>query len=214
MLADRFLAPVRRRPRLPLPLSVLAVWLLAALAAPAVLASGTAAPVALFVLLPPLVFLVLLATSARVQRFVAGLDLRLLTLAQSGRVVGAALLVLLAVGTLPAGFALPAGVGDVLIGLSAPLIATLVVPRLPAYRGVYLAWTALGILDLVIAATTGVLNSPTSLGVLAGATTTQAMARLPLSLFPTFLVPLALIMHLQALTIVSGSAARRAAATA
>src|SRR6266536_3178280 len=102
MLADRFLAPVRRRPRLPLPLSVLAVWLLAALAAPAVLASGTAAPVALFVLLPPLVFLVLLATSARVQRFVAGLDLRLLTLAQSGRVVGAALLVLLAVGTLPA----------------------------------------------------------------------------------------------------------------
>ena len=50
-------------------------------------------------------------------------------------------------------------------------------------------------LDLISAVSLGVAHSRSSLGVLAGAVTTDAMARYPLSIIPTFFVPLALLLH-------------------
>lgn len=46
-----------------------------------------------------------------------------LVLPQAFRVVGGVFLIALAVGGLPAVFAVPAGVGDILVGLAAPLVA-------------------------------------------------------------------------------------------
>jgi hypothetical protein len=201
-MAHDFVAP---RWRLPLPLVLLGLWLIVVLAAPLL---GVLQPTALTVLVvvfgPPAALLVLLAASPRVLAYVRALDLRALTLAQTVRVVGLVFLPLMANGTLPPSFALPAGLGDALIGLTAPLVATRIVPRLPAGRGVFLTWTALGILDLLLAVSAGLLS-------VGGA---APLGKLPLSLFPTFVVPLALIMHLESIIIVSGSAPRRIPASA
>ena len=54
-------------------------------------------------------------------------------------------------GVLSRGFALNAGIGDVLTGLAAPVIAWLVLRRGAGARVPFLVWTAFGILDLVVA---------------------------------------------------------------
>jgi hypothetical protein len=199
--------PTRLRARAWLALG-LSLWFLAVLGAglAGVFSGGdpTRPPVPLgaVALVPILAFLAALAASSTVRRLVRALDLRILTFAQTWRVIGGVFVLLWAAGRLPAGFALPAGLGDLFVGITAPLVASFVVPRLPARRRLYVAWAAFGILDLVVAVTSGVLHSPTSAGVLAGPVTTAPMGTLPLSLIPTFLVPLALILHAAALHVV------------
>jgi hypothetical protein len=56
-----------------------------------------------------------------------------------------------------------------------------------------------------LAVSLGVLSSPSPLGILAGDVTTQAMGRFPLSLIPTFFVPLLAIFHLISLLRISNA---------
>jgi hypothetical protein len=123
------------------------------------------------------------------------LDLSGLIAAQVFRVIGLLLLIAWLAGTLPGGFALPAAIGDLTVGLTAPLVATAVARR----RSLRLAWTwnILGTADLVTAVTLGVLHGGPPLGLLAGTVTTNAVAHYPLSLIPTFGVPLALLLHVR-----------------
>jgi len=130
--------------------------------------------------------------------FVLAADLRLLTAVQAWRAGGLGFLALYAHGVLPGLFAWPAGLGDIAIGLTAPWIAA-ALTRDPAYAGSrgFAAWNALGILDLVVAVSAGVLSS----GLVRGLTdvTTAPMAQMPLALIPAFFVPLFVILHLVAL---------------
>ena len=128
------------------------------------------------------------------RQFVSSLDLRVLTWAQTWRVVGVVFLVLHQRGLLPGVFAYPAGWGDIAIGITAPVVAWFWRPPYP--RKTFIVWNILGIVDLVLAVSLGVLSSPTPVGILAGDVTTRLMAVFPLSLIPTFLVPLFLIFHL------------------
>jgi hypothetical protein len=177
---------------------VMVVWLGVAMAAGAagVFHTGPdAPPVALGVAAagPPLVVVGLLAWSVSFRDWVRGLDLHLLTMLQSWRIAGFALLALWGVGELPAGFALPAGIGDVIVGITAPAVALVVVGR---SRMVFYGWTFFGIADLVNAVTLGVLHSTSPIGVLADpAVSTDVMRDLPVSLIPTFGVPLTLVLH-------------------
>ena len=50
------------------------------------------------------------------------------------------------------------------------------------------------LVDLVVAVGSGVVHSSTSFGFLSGSVTTDALARYPFNLIPTFLVPLALLL--------------------
>jgi hypothetical protein len=134
---------------------------------------------------PPLVVIGSLAGSARFRRWASDLDLRLLTLLQTWRVAGLAFLALYAAGELPAAFALPAGLGDVAVGLTAPLVALYVVGGGPWAKRTYIGWTVLGIADLLLAVVLGVTSGS---GV-------DAMASLPMSLVPTFGVPFTLALH-------------------
>src|SRR5918995_7506007 len=114
-----------------MPAVLVVAWFGVALAAGAagVLGSPPDAPptgIGLAAAVPPLVVIGLLLTSVRFRDWVRSLDLRLLTLLQTWRVAGLAFLALFAVGELPARFALPAGLGDVVIGVTAPLVAVLV----------------------------------------------------------------------------------------
>ena len=123
------------------------------------------------------------------------LDLPALIAAQTFRVIGVIFLIAWSAGTLPGGFALPAGIGDVAVGLTAPFVATAVARRRPL-RVAWL-WAILGTADLVIAVTLGVLHAGPPLGLLAGPITTNVVARYPMSLIPTFGVPLALLLHVR-----------------
>jgi hypothetical protein len=155
--------------------------------------------------IPVAVFGICYSTSARFQEFVLALDLRLLTLVQTWRIGGIVFLILYQRGALPALFALPAGWGDVAVGATAPLVAWRWKRPFP-YR-MFTAWNVLGVADLVLALSLGVLASPTPAGVLAGDVTTRLLGQFPVSLIPAFFVPLFLILHLISFIHVRKSAA-------
>lgn len=132
-------------------------------------------PLGIAAVVPVLLFLGWRSGSAEFQRFVLSLDLRRITLLQTFRVTGVLFVILYLRGVLPGVFALPAGCGDMAIGL-----------------------------------TLGVLSS-LPLGLASGRVTSQLMAHFPLSLIPTFFVPLFLILHLIALMQVRPKTAARPA---
>jgi hypothetical protein len=148
----------------------------------------------LAVLAPLAVFGACYLTSAPFRQFVSSLDLRVLTLLHTLRVVGVVFVLLYHQGALPGVFALPAGWGDIAIGITAPLVAWYWKPPFPTRA--FVVWNVLGSLDLVLAISLGVLSSPTPVGILAGDVTTRLLGQFPLSLIPTFFVPLLLICHL------------------
>jgi len=111
------------------------------------------------------------------------------------RVAGIAFLLMMALGQLPALFALPAGVGDIAAGLAAPFVARQLVRG--TGRRAALWWNAFGIADLVLALTLGALTAYELINVTpSGAPITE----LPLALVPTVGVPVLLILHLASMS--------------
>lgn len=153
-------------------------------------------PLGLMAVVPVLLFAVVYLSSAAFRNFVLRANPRILSAAQSGRVLGAVFVILYYKGLLPAAFALPAGYGDIAIGVTAPLIAWAMSSHTTPRRQIFILWNWLGILDLIAAVSLGIFNSNSPLGILASGATTQLMGSFPLSLIPTFLVPLFLIFHL------------------
>jgi uncharacterized membrane protein YeaQ/YmgE (transglycosylase-associated protein family) len=139
---------------------------------------------------PIMLFLLWFRSSSGFRQFAMSLNPRTLTIAQSWRVNGFTFLVLTSYGLLPAIFAIPAGVGDMLVGATAPLIARRLING-GSRRG-FIWWQLVGIFDLVVALTLG----PTARLITPHGPTMQAITVLPLSLVPTFLVPLFLILHM------------------
>lgn len=115
------------------------------------------------------------------------------------RVLGIIFLVLYAGGHLPGLFALPAGLGDTLVGILAPL-AVVSLTRSPEHsaRRVRL-WNLLGIADLVVAVTMGFLTSPSPFQIAAFHRPSALIAMFPLSLIPVFAVPLSILLHIASL---------------
>lgn len=181
-----------------LTLVVLGVWFLFALGGSllCVFDSGPRPPLllGLAAVVPVAAFVACYLTSAQFREFVLSLDLRGLALAQMFRVVGIVFVILYFLGALPGAFALPAGWGDFAIGITAPVVAWSW--KRPFPKRTFIVWNVLGSLDLVNAVTLGVLASASSVGILAGDVTTRLMGQFPLSLIPTFFVPLLLIFHL------------------
>jgi hypothetical protein len=146
--------------------------------------------VAIAALVPIVVFSIWVAASEGFRRFTLSLNPRALTFIQSWRVLGALFVILEAYRALPAVFALPAGYGDMTIGFTAPLVALwLAVAR---HRASFIGWQILGITDLVMAVALGT----TAQWLSPQGPLMVPMTVLPLSLIPTFAVPLLLILHL------------------
>ena len=148
-----------------------------------------ALPVAVAALTPLVLFGLWLAVSPGFRHFTRSLDPRILTVVQTWRIGGLVFVVLYGFGLLPGVFALPAGWGDFAIGATAPLIAWRLAT--PGHRNGFILWQVLGMIDLVMAVslgTTARLISPS-------AQSMQPMTVLPLSMIPTFVVPLLLIFH-------------------
>ena len=149
--------------------------------------------------LPVLVFAVLLRRVRAFREVILGVEERWLTLAHTWRVGGIVFLILWAKGLVPGVFAFPAGVGDMLIGITAPLMAWGMSRGKPWPRGVRVGWHLAGLADLAVAVGLGVLTSPSRIGVLASGVPTRMMGLFPMSLVPTFFVPLLVMLHLAAL---------------
>ena len=148
---------------------------------------------------PLLLFFAWLRLSQSFRDFVLSLDLRVIAGIQAWRWAGLGFLSLYAYNVLPGIFALPAGLGDMAIGFTAPWIILGLVRRPDfATSAAFIRWNVLGILDLVVALTIGTLLATLSTGA-AGEISTAPMATLPLLLIPAFLVPLFLMLHTAAL---------------
>lgn len=147
-------------------------------------------PLLLGVLVPISVFAIWYLRSKRFREFVLSLDPRTLSTIHSFRWAGFVFLVLYAYGILPGLFALPAGLGDMAVGLTALLVGA----RLAAQRqrSAFIQWNLFGMADLVTALSLGA-----AVGILAPhGVSTQPMTVLPMSFIPTFGVPLFLILHI------------------
>ncbi|KIT16968.1 hypothetical protein [Jannaschia aquimarina] len=102
---------------------------------------------------------------------------------QTYRVLGGLFLYpYMAEGILTPGFSWPAGVGDVLTGLAAPFVAIAVLRDPEGARRIFYAWTAFGILDLIVAPLSAAIWS---FGV-GGQDMTFAVTAIPLFLGPPF----------------------------
>jgi hypothetical protein len=118
-----------------------------------------------------------------------------LELPHTSRVAGVAFLLYLALGHLPALFALPAGLGDIAAGIAAPLVAL----RLTRGTGrrAALWFNAFGMTDLVVALTLGALTGFQLLNV---TPSSAPITELPLALIPTATVPLFFALHITAVS--------------
>jgi hypothetical protein len=156
-------------------------------------------PIAIGVAAPLVLFFAWLRLSQSFREFVLSLDLRLIAGMQAWRWAGLGFLSLYTHKVLPAVFALPAGLGDMAIGVTAPWIILALV-RQPGFAAGsrFIRWNILGILDLLIAISIGTVSAFLTTGA-PGEISTAPMATLPLLLIPAFLVPLFLMLHTAAL---------------
>lgn len=151
------------------------------------------------VLGPPAIFLLAYRMSAELRAWVAGLELSDVLALQGWRAAGALFLPLWYFGHLPAAFGLPAGLGDLAVGMAAPFVAIQIARRAAGAAQAAYALTFAGIADFVVAVGIGASSREGSWLLLPGEAGSGLMNQLPLSLIPTFLVPLFLIAHIIAL---------------
>jgi hypothetical protein len=108
---------------------------------------------------------------------------------------GAAFVAIMALGHLPALFALPAGLGDIAAGLAAPFVARRLAQG--GGRRVALWFNAFGMTDLVSALTLGTLTGFQLVNVTPSG---APISELPLALIPTAAVPLLFALHITSLS--------------
>jgi hypothetical protein len=103
---------------------------------------------------------------------------------QTFRILGGVFLVRYFEGQLPGVFAIPAGVGDVLTGLLAPLVAYWWFAGKPHARTAAIAWNLFGMADLINAVAVGALTGGGGGGIV-----------FPIVLIPIYGVPRAFLVH-------------------
>ena len=99
-------------------------------------------------------------------------------------------------GELPAAFALPAGWGDIAVGVAALVVVAVCLPaRTRGQRAALLAWNVAGLVDILAVLANGArmfLDDPAL---------AASFMTLPLALLPTFVVPLVIVSHVLLFTV-------------
>jgi hypothetical protein len=152
----------------------------------------------------------LLALSPTWRRVVDAIPAESLISVQIFRLIGGIFLTLYAIGSLPRYFAYPAGWGDIAVGFAAPVVALAVRNRVRAARSLALGWNLFGLLDLLTAVGLGTGYLLAVAGTSGPISTVPAMTFFPLVLIPTFVVPVAIILHIYSIRrTVNGAVAGR-----
>jgi hypothetical protein len=136
-------------------------------------------------LVPMLAAIAVLAGSATARAIVAATPPAWWIRVQTYRIAGLMFLYpFLYYGLVPAGFAVPAGIGDFVTGLLAPVVAAAVDRRRPGAVTLAAAWNVFGIADLIVAPVAAVLSGA------------QVLGMYPLALVPLFIgPPLGILTH-------------------
>lgn len=141
-----------------------------------------------------LLFFLALVFSSGMRAWARGLSLHTLTLIHIWRVLpGITFLILHNRRMLAGAFAVPAGWGDIIVGVSAPFFAAFFVDR---GRPALLLWHVGAMIDLAIAVASAAgyaMGQPLWL---------DSLRHFPLSLLPLFLVPITLMIHIAALYLI------------
>ncbi len=125
---------------------------------------------------------------AAVRAWVEQLDLRVLVGLHLTRFVGIYFLYLYRLGALPYEFAVRGGLGDIVVALGALLLCVLPIGA-GKFRRTLTIWNVIGSIDILL-----VVSTAAKLG-LQGHPQMRLLMILPLSLLPTFLVPLIIATH-------------------
>lgn len=166
------------------------LWLAAAIMAGRYLVlqrSPEATPVVLLGLTAFLIYAYFRFQSLR--EWVDALPIRTLVLLHVTRFVGIAFLVLYQRGELPYAFAVPGGIGDIVVAVFALPVALAPLAAAQRHRAIYI-WNVVGLIDILLVVATAMrinLSAPWQM---------RALTELPLSLLPTFLVPLLIATHI------------------
>jgi hypothetical protein len=126
----------------------------------------------------------LLLLSRTFREIVSGVPQHWLIGIQVFRIIGVVFLVRYFQGQLSGVFAIPAGVGDFLTGLFAPVVAYWWVAGKTYARTAAIAWNLFGMADMVNAVVLGALTGGGGGGIV-----------FPIVLIPTYAVPRALLIH-------------------
>ena len=158
-------------------------------------------PIGIFLAVALLLTALFLAASRSLRRIMT--DQANLTRLHVWRLEGIVFLLLMVLGQMPALWALPAGIGDILIGSSAFRVARSL--SAPGGRRRAVIFNLLGMTDLVVAVGLGITTNPGRLHLFDTTPTSALITGFPLALVPTFLVPLAFTIHLVSLWQLMGS---------
>jgi hypothetical protein len=123
------------------------------------------------------------------QAWASTVDIRGLVLFHVSRFVGIYFLVLYRRGLLPYAFAVPYGWGDIGVAAGGMLVALLAPRRGAAGWSAYFLWNVAGFVDILLVVATAsrlAMADPGSM---------RALTVLPLSLLPTFVVPIIIATH-------------------
>jgi hypothetical protein len=143
----------------------------------------------LVALIPPLIAVIALFASNNLRAINTATPSAWLIAIQTYRVAGIMFVFpFLTYGMLPAGFAYPAGIGDALTGIFAPIVALIVARKRPHALKWAFAWNLFGTLDLIDATATALLFQAPVLSIY------------PIVLVPLFLgPPLGIVTHVLSL---------------
>jgi len=154
--------------------------------------------IGVFLALPILFFTTLYFAGTPFRAFANSISLSLTVGAHLWRYVGFGFVIAFLLGKLPAEFAIPEGLGDIVAAIFALPLA-LALHRKKPVRGYFIAWNIFGLIDLISAITMGILYSEGSFGILRTDASTALMTTFPVNVIPTFFVPLFILLHVLAL---------------
>src|SRR5215510_15397446 len=201
-LADAHWPAAERMQTLRVSAVILLGWLVAAITLGAMgifhVTSGDRPTIQYGILLPILIGALMIWRWEAAKRVLHVVPQQWLVGVQVFRALGAIFLVLSATGTLPRLFALPAGLGDTVVGLLAPVVGLAYARAPQKAAGLVAAWNVLGLLDLTDALGLGFLTAPSRYA-LEIQPTSDLMTVLPLVLVPAYLLPLSIVLHIASL---------------
>lgn len=148
-----------------------------------------------------------LAVSGHARRLARGIDPVFLCGMQVLRVLGASHLVTWGLGRMAGGFALPVGLGNLLVSVLALWVTCAAARGHPAWRAWALALTWCGLAEFamtVALAIGGALRSSTPWDPPIAADGYASVSQLPIVLFPAFLIPFFSLVHIVTLVRLRG----------
>ena len=150
--------------------------------------------------MPILIGGLLIVRSSTMARVLDAVPQHWLISVQLYRALGAIFLILYGAGKLPGLFAWPAGLGDVLVGALAPVVAVAYVRGPDKNEDLVSAWNIFGIVDLIVAVASGFSTSPSPFQLFAFDQPNELVSMFPLVLIPTYLVPVSILLHIASMT--------------